>query len=380
MRAAVIGTGFIGPVHVEGLRRAGVEVVGILGSNHTKSIAAADRLRIARAYANIAELLVDLDVDCVHVTSPNQAHFEQTKLCLKAGKHVLCEKPLAMNSTESRELVELATKCGRAAGVNYNIRYYPLCIEAAERRKAGQLGAIHHVSGSYVQDWLLLQTDFNWRVLSSESGPLRAVADIGTHWLDLIQAITGLEVESVCADLKTVYENRLRPIGTTETFSSKTAGVRPSEPVAIDTEDYGAVLIRFKGGARGVMWVSQVTAGKKNSLRWEIAASEQAMNWDSESPNQLWIGNREKANEMLTRDPALMMPRAAQFANYPGGHNEGFPDTFKQLFVDFYGAIENGTYQSDPQFPTFADGHREILLCEAIFRSAQERRWVDVAE
>ena len=380
MRAAVIGTGFIGPVHVEGLRRAGVEVVGILGSNHTKSIAAADRLRIARAYANIAELLVDLDVDCVHVTSPNQAHFEQTKLCLKAGKHVLCEKPLAMNSTESRELVELATKCGRAAGVNYNIRYYPLCIEAAERRKAGQLGAIHHVSGSYVQDWLLLQTDFNWRVLSSESGPLRAVADVGTHWLDLIQAITGLEVESVCADLKTVYENRLRPIGTTETFSSKTAGVRPSEPVAIDTEDYGAVLIRFKGGARGVMWVSQVTAGKKNSLRWEIAASEQAMNWDSESPNQLWIGNREKANEMLTRDPALMMPRAAQFANYPGGHNEGFPDTFKQLFVDFYGAIENGTYQSDPQFPTFADGHREILLCEAIFRSAQERRWVDVAE
>ncbi len=380
MRAAVIGTGFIGPVHVEGLRRAGVEVVGVLGSNHAKSQAAAERLRITRAYASIDELLVDLDVDCVHITSPNQAHFEQTKLCLKAGKHVLCEKPLAMNSAESRELVELASKCGRAAGVNYNIRYYPLCIEAAERRKAGQLGTIHHVAGSYVQDWLLLQTDFNWRVLSSESGPLRAIADIGTHWLDLIQAITGLEIESVCADLKTVYENRLRPIGTTETFSSKTAGVRPSEPVAIDTEDYGAVLLRFRGGASGVMWVSQVTAGKKNSLRWEIAASEQAMNWDSESPNQLWIGQREKANELLTRDPALMSSRAAQFANYPGGHNEGFPDTFKQLFVDFYGAIENGAYQSEPMYPTFADGHREILLCEAVFRSAQERRWVDIAE
>ncbi len=379
MRAAVIGTGFIGPVHVEGLRRAGVDVVGILGSNHAKSQAAAERLRIARAYANIDELLVDLDVDCVHITSPNQAHFEQTKLCLRAGKHVLCEKPLSMSSAESRELVELAATCGRAAGVNYNIRYYPLCIEAAERRKAGQLGTIHHVAGSYTQDWLLLQTDFNWRVLSSESGPLRAVADIGTHWLDLIQAITGLEIESVCADLKTVYDSRLRPIGTTETFSSKTAGVRPSEPVAIDTEDYGAVLVRFVGGARGVMWVSQVNAGKKNSLRWEIAASEQAMNWDSESPNQLWIGQREKANEMLTRDPALMLPRAAQFANYPGGHNEGFPDTFKQLFVDFYGAIENGTYQSAPPYPTFADGHREILLCEAILRSAQERRWVDVA-
>ena len=380
MRAAVIGTGFIGPVHVEGLRRAGVEVVGVLGSDHAKSKAAAQRLRITRAYASIDELLVDLDVDCVHITSPNQAHFEQTKLCLKAGKHVLCEKPLAMNSTESRELVELASKCGRAAGVNYNIRYYPLCIEAAERRKSGQLGTIHHVAGSYVQDWLLLQTDFNWRVLSSESGPLRAIADIGTHWLDLIQAITGLQIESVCSDLKTVYANRLRPVGTTETFSSKTAGIRPSEPVAIDTEDYGAVMLRFAGGASGVMWVSQVTAGKKNSLRWEIAATEQAMNWDSESPNHLWIGRREKANELLTRDPALMSSRAAQFANYPGGHNEGFPDTFKQLFIDFYGAIESGTYQSEPTYPTFADGHREILLCEAIFRSAQERRWVDIAE
>jgi predicted dehydrogenase len=379
VRAAVIGTGFIGPVHVEGLRRAGVEVVGVLGSNHAKSQAAAQRLHVARAYANIDELLVDLDVDSVHVTSPNQAHFEQAKLCLKAGKHVLCEKPLAMNSVESRELVRLAAESGRAAGVNYNIRYYPLCIEAAERRKAGQLGKIHHVAGSYAQDWLLLQTDFNWRVLSSESGPLRAVADIGTHWLDLIQSITGLQIESVCADLKTVYEHRLRPIGTTETFSSKIAGVRPSEPVPIDTEDYGAVLLRFAGGARGVMWVSQVNAGKKNTLRWEIAAADQALNWDSENPNQLWIGNREKANEQLTRDPALMLERAARFASYPGGHNEGFPDSFKQLFRDFYGAIEDGSYRTAPAFPTFADGHREILLCEAIFQSSQEDRWVSVA-
>ncbi len=378
MRAAIIGTGFIGPVHVEGLRRAGVDVVGILGSSASKSLAAAQKLHIPRAYANLNELLVDLDVDAVHITSPNQAHFEQTKLCLKAGKHVLCEKPLSMNSTESRELVELAARSGRAAGVNYNIRYYPLCIEAAERRKAGELGTIHHIAGSYVQDWLLLQTDFNWRVLSSESGPLRAVADIGTHWLDLVQAITGLEVESVCADLKTVFDSRLRPIGNTETFSSKVEGVRPSEPVAIDTEDYGAVLLRFRGGASGVMWVSQVNAGKKNALRFEIAASEQSLNWDSESPNQLWIGKRETANELLTRDPALMKSRAAKFANYPGGHNEGFPDTFKQLFLDFYGSIESGAYLTEPSYPTFADGHREILLCEAIFQSAQQRRWVDV--
>ncbi len=381
MRAAVIGTGFIGPVHVEGLRRAGVEVIGILGSSADKSAAAATRLGIAKGYSNLDELLADKNVDCVHVTSPNQAHFEQAKRSLLAGKHVLCEKPLAMNSLESRALVDVAAKSGLAAGVNYNLRYYPLCIEAAERRKAGELGQVNHVVGSYVQDWLFHPTDFNWRVLSSASGPLRAIADIGTHWLDLVYAITGLHIDSVCADLQTVFEQRQRPLGSVETFSSKLAGEKPATaPVDIDTEDYGAVLIRFEGGARGLLWVSQVTAGRKNCCRWEIAGSRSAMSWESELPNQLWMGHRDSANQVLTRDPALLSSRAARFATYPGGHNEGFPDTFKQLFTDFYSAIEDRSFLDQPTYPTFADGHREIQLCEAIFQSAQENRWIKVGK
>ncbi|MFN3189817.1 MAG: Gfo/Idh/MocA family protein [Aureliella sp.] len=379
--AAVIGTGFIGPVHVEGLRRAGVAVAGILGSSEEKSKAAAAQLGIPKAYANLEQLLADGEVDCVHVTSPNQAHFEQAKQCLEAGKHVLCEKPLAMDSQQTTELVEMAKSSGLAAGVNYNIRYYPLCIEAAQRRKSGELGDVFHVSGSYAQDWLFHRTDFNWRVLAEAGGQLRAVADIGTHWLDLIHAITGLEVSSVCADLQTVFESRLSAKGSVETFSGKLAGPPTEEThdiVPIDTEDFGAVLLRFKGGSRGVMHVSQVTAGRKNCLRYEIAGTEKALAWNSESPNEMWVGRRDEPNQSLIRDPGLMSDRASGFANYPAGHNEGFPDTFKQLFRDFYGSIASGTFATAPTFPTFEDGHREVKLCEAILLSAQESRWVDV--
>lgn len=383
-RAAVIGTGFIGPVHVEALRRAGVEVVGILGSSHAKSKAAAQKLQLSRAYDSLENLLSDESVDCVHIASPNQAHFGQATECLKAGKHVLCEKPLAMNSHQSRRLVELARETGLAAGVNYNIRYYPLCVEAAQRRRTGQLGQVHHVTGSYAQDWLFHPHDFNWRVLADEGGPLRAMADIGTHWLDLVYSITGLEVEAVCADLQTVFPLRRRPVGGSETFSGADMKPNQTQAVSIDTEDFGSVLIRFRSpdsassGARGVLWVSQVTAGRKNCLQWEIAGAKQALSWNSEQPNQLWIGHRDQPNELLLRDPALLHDAAAQWSDYPGGHNEGFPDTHKQLFRDFYGALEGGSFHHSPNFPTFADGHREILLCEAILRSAQEGRWVQV--
>ncbi|MEM8735154.1 MAG: Gfo/Idh/MocA family oxidoreductase [Planctomycetota bacterium] len=379
--AAVIGTGFIGPVHVEGLRRAGVNVAGILGSSASKSQAAAEQLGIPKAYDSLEDLLADEEVACVHVTSPNQAHFEQAKRCLQSGKHVLCEKPLAMNSQETAELIKVAEASGLAAGVNYNIRYYPLCIEAAQQRKSDELGTVFHVSGSYAQDWLFHRTDFNWRVLAEAGGPLRAVADIGTHWLDLIYAITGLEATAVCADLQTVFDSRLSAKGSVETFSGKLSGPPTDEThdvVPIDTEDFGAVLLRFKGGSRGVMHVSQVTAGRKNCLRFEIAGSKKSIAWNSESPNDLWVGQRDEPNQSLIRDPGLMSDRAAGFANYPAGHNEGFPDTFKQLFRDFYGSIAEGTYVSAPPYPTFEDGHREVKLCEAILQSAQENRWVDV--
>ena len=381
-KAAVVGTGFIGPVHIEGLIRAGVQVQGVLGTSLEKSQRTADLFGIKRAYRDLDELVNDEDVDVVHLTSPNRFHFEQTIQCLDAGKHVLCEKPLAMNSTESGELVRRSILAKVLTGVNYNVRFYPICIEAAERVKRGELGDVFHVSGSYVQDWLHKPTDFNWRVLSDDGGPLRALADIGTHWLDLIQSISHLEIQSVCADLQTVYPVRQRPIGGVETFSSK---VNREEQrlvdVSVDTEDYGGVMLRFKNGARGVMHVSQVTAGHKNCIRWEMAGSKQSMAWNSQHPDELWVGNRDSANQTLLRDPGLLSEKSRSHAQYPGGHNEGFPDTFKQLFRSFYSAIEATETEGNTSFadyPTFADGHREIVLCEAILKSAHEQRWIEL--
>ncbi len=264
--------------------------------------------------------------------------------------------------------------------MNYNIRYYPLCLEASQRVRAGKLGDLFHVAGSYVQDWLFHPTDFNWRVVAEEGGQLRAVADIGTHWLDLIQFIVNQPVRAVCADLATVYPQRERPLGGVETFSGKVTTQAATESIDVTTEDYGCVMLRFQSGAKGVMWVSQVTAGRKNCLRFEIAGSRQSLTWNSESPNQIEIGHRDTANETLLRDPALMDPRAAAATSYPGGHNEGFGDTFKQLFLDFYGAIESGEYRARPSYPTFQDGHHEILVCEAILNSHQRQSWVEIGD
>lgn len=375
---AVVGTGFIGPVHVEALRRLGRPVVGVLGSSPDRGRAAAARLGVPRAYADYDDLLADPAVRAVHLTSPNREHFAQCRQALAAGKHVVCEKPLAMTAAETAELVALADRAGVVAAVNYNVRFYPLCLEARERVAAGQLGAIHHVSGSYVQDWLLYDTDFNWRVLADEGGALRAVADIGTHWLDLVTTVTGLEVEQVCADLATCLPVRRRPKGSVETFQAKLDRPPETEPFAVDTEDYGAVLLRFRGGARGSFLVSQVTAGRKNCLRYEVAGAAAALAWDSERPNELWVGHRDRANELLPRDPALLAPAVRPYVGYPGGHNEGFADTFKQLFRAVYDYLDAGNFQAPRPFPTFADGHREVQLCEAILRSHREQRWVRV--
>ena len=383
LAAAVIGTGFIGPVHVEALRRLGVEVVGVLGSSPVKSRRAAQQMGIPRAYASLDELLSDQDVQVVHVTTPNQLHFEQASRALRAGKHVLCEKPLAMNARESAALVELAAQSGLAAGVNYNVRFYPLCLEARELVARGDVGQVYSVRGSYVQDWLHAPTDYNWRVLADRGGALRAVADIGTHWLDLVTTVTGLHVEAVCADLSTVHPIRHRPRGEVETFKGKEpdapGGERVgTEDVAIATEDQGSVLLRFQGGARGCLWVSQVTAGRKNRLQFEIAGARRALSWCSEQPNELWLGYRDQANETLIRDPALLSAATRPYVGYPGGHNEGFPDTFKACFRAFYDDVARGTTSDPPLYATFADGHREVLLCEAISKSHRTGRWIDL--
>ncbi len=378
--AAVIGGGFIGPVHVEALRRIGVEVVGLLGSAPNRAAATARRIGVSRVYRDLDEMLADDRVGVVHVASPNARHFEQARRALEAGRDVVCEKPLAITVDQSQALRDLAgSRPSQAAAVNYNIRFYPLCREIRARIAAGEIGRVLSVTGSYVQDWLLYPDDYNWRVEPDGGTDLRAVADIGTHWMDLAQYLVGEPIASVNADLTTFHPLRMRPVGITETFTGSIGNDRPAEPVEVTTDDHAAVLLRFGGGIRGVFHVSQVTAGRKNRLTIEIAGSEGSFAWDSESPDRLWIGSRRGPNQLLSRDPALLRPSAASASHYPGGHVEGFPDTFKQLFLDVYRWIVEGRSDRDAvTFPTFIDGDREVRLCEAIARSAREGRWIEV--
>jgi len=282
-----------------------------------------------------------------------------------------------MNSRESAELLQLATERRRVHAVNFNIRFYPLAHQARAIIRDNQLGDIYIVQGSYLQDWLLLPTDWNWRLEPELGGDMRAVADIGSHWLDLMLFITGLQVESVLADFRTFLPVRHKPSRPIDTYSGKLQTAIEHVEQPIHTEDYATVLLRFKGGARGVLTVSQVSAGRKNRLYYEIDGSKSAMAWESERPNELWLGHRDRPNELLLKDPSLLSPEARQFASYPGGHNEGFPDTFKQLYVAVYRYIEAGDFTAPPDFPTFADGHHGLVLGEAIQRSAREGGWVD---
>ncbi|MGQ9568055.1 MAG: Gfo/Idh/MocA family protein [Anaerolineae bacterium] len=378
IRAAVIGTGFIGPAHVEALRRLGVEVVGIAGSSPARALPKARALNLPKVYETWEEAIADPHVDVVHITTPNHLHYPMAKAAIAAGKHVVCEKPLAMNSRESAELLRLAQEAGIVHAVNYNIRFYPLCQEARARVARGDLGKVYILRGSYLQDWLFYDTDWNWRLEPELGGSLRAVADIGTHWLDLTSFITGLRVEAVFADFRTFIPVRKKPTKPIDTFAGKELTPEDYVEQPIHTEDYATVLLAYEGGARGVMTVSQVSAGRKNRLAYEINGSRLSLAWDSERPNELWIGRRDGPNEVLMKDPSLLTPQARDFTGYPGGHNEGFPDTFKMLYKAVYRYIQAGDRTAQPEFPTFADGHEEILLCEAIERSAKEQRWVTV--
>jgi predicted dehydrogenase len=304
-------------------------------------------------------------------------HRAQAEACIKAGKHVLCEKPLAMDTKETAALVELAKSAKRVGAVNYNLRYYPLCHQARAMVKDGAIGEPRLVHGSYLQDWLTYPTDWNWRLEPQFGGTSRAVADIGTHWLDMVTWITGKNVTELCADLATVVPVRRRPKGVVESYQERKD--LPFDEIKITTEDYAAVLLRFEGNLRGVMTVSQVSAGRKNRLWYEIDGSEGSLAWNGEEPNVLWIGERKKPNQEMIKDPSLMTPEARGFAAYPGGHAEGYPDTFVQLFKEFYAYIEAGIFSAPRPFPTFENGHREVELCEIIAESAKERRWLPVA-
>jgi predicted dehydrogenase len=374
--AAVIGTGFIGTVHVEALRRIGVDVRGVLGSSPERGAERADALSVRHSYASLDDVLADPSVHVVHVTSPNHLHVPQASAILAAGKHVVCEKPLAMTSAESAPLVAQADASGLVNAVNFNIRFYPLHQHVRERIAAGDLGEVRLVTGHYFQDWLLHDTDWNWRLEPDKGGALRAIGDIGSHWLDLMAFMTGLRVESVMADLATFIGTRRQPTGPVETFSTERGGDTVERPMG--TEDVASVLLRFTNGARGAMSVSQISPGRKNSLQWEIDGSDGAAAWDAENPDSLWLGHRDRPNEILLRNPALMGPAGRAAAALPAGHVEGFGDTFGALFRAIYADVVAGRPNPDPPYATFAQGHDEMLVNDAIADSAREARWVDV--
>jgi len=374
--AAVIGSGFIGTVHIEALRRVGVPVRGLLGSTPERGAERARKLSLPRAYASLEELLDDTQVELVHVTSPNHLHYPQVKQILAAGRHVICEKPLAMDSTETAELVRLATESGKVCAVNFNIRFYPLNQHLREAIAHGAVGDVRLVTGRYFQDWLLLETDWNWRLEPQFGGLLRAVGDIGSHWLDLTGFVSGLRVSEVMADLATFVDVRRQPSGPVETFSVERAAETIERRVA--TEDVATIMLRYENGARGLVAISQISAGRKNQLQYEIDGSTGAAAWDSEQPDQLWLGHRDRPNELLMRNPALMNQAGVAAAALPGGHVEGFADTFAALFRTVYADVAGGRMSEHPVYATFADGHEEALIGEAVAASARENRWVSI--
>jgi predicted dehydrogenase len=378
VRAAVVGTGFIGLVHVEALRRLGIEVTGIVGSSPERVREKARSAPLPEPYESYEAMLADPRVDVVHITSPNHLHHPQAKAALQAGKHVVCEKPLGMDSAETAELLRLARASGLVHAVNFNIRFYAQCREARERVAAGALGDVRMVTGSYLQDWLLYDTDWNWRLEHDRGGALRAVGDIGSHWIDLMTYVTGRHVESVIADLTTFIGVRRQPTGPVETFSTEAAAASETVAREIHTEDTASMLLRFEGGARGAVTVSQLSAGRKNALSFQVDGSRSALAWMGERPDELWIGHRDEPNQVLLRDPSLLTPAAAALASVPGGHAEGFENTFRELYRAVYRAVAAGGPPDEPDYPTFADGHEETLIGEAIAASARDGRWTDV--
>ncbi|MFP6604529.1 MAG: Gfo/Idh/MocA family oxidoreductase [Pirellulaceae bacterium] len=377
--AGIIGTGFIGPAHVEAARRLGnVEILAVAEANEELAQQKAAEMSIPRSYGNYQDLLADPDVQVVHNCTPNHLHFAVNRDILAAGKHVISEKPLAMNTTESKELVSLAKSSGLIHAVDFNYRFYPLIQHAREMVRSGEVGDVFAIHGSYLQDWLYYPTDWNWRLVPELSGDSRAVADVGSHWCDLIQFISGQSITRVFADLQTVHKTRMKPKKEVETYAGKELDPSDYEPQEINTEDYASVLFELANGAHGVFTVSQVAAGRKNRLHFEMDGSKCALAWDQETPNEMWIGYRDKANEVLIKDPSLLHEAAREYAHYPGGHPEAYPDGPKNLFRNVYRAVSAGPMPAEPDWSTFEDGHKEVAICEAVLSSNKDQKWVDV--
>jgi predicted dehydrogenase len=377
IKTAVIGTGFMGRVHTEAIRRLGnVEVAMAVAESEGLAVGFARQTGIPKVVTDYKAVIDDPVIEAVHICTPNALHHPMAKAAILAGKNVLCEKPLATSAAEAGELAELAKQKNVAHCLNHNLRFYPVVQQMRAMIQNGELGDILVVQGTYSQDWLLYDTDWNWRIVSKENGPLRAMGDIGSHWMDMIMHLTGLPVTALCADLTTFHATRKRPKQAVETFAGKTLAPEDYDEVPIDTEDYGAVLLKLGARARGAFTVSQVSAGRKNRFQVEVYGTKAGLTWNQERPDELWIGHRNEPNQLILKDPSLLDPKARGYADLPGGHSEGYDDAHKMCFRRFYARV------ADPaapiEYPTFEDGHRMMSILEKVIESAGKRSWVEV--
>ncbi len=367
----------MGRVHSEAIRRVpNVDLVAVAAATDAEAAAFGESIGLPRTTGDYRKLLADPEIDAVHVCTPNALHFPVAKAALEAGKAVLCEKPLTLSVAEARELVELAAAKNLANCVNHNLRYYPVVQQMRRMIEGGQLGDVLVVQGTYSQDWLLYDTDWNWRIDSKANGALRAMGDIGSHWMDMIQHLTGLKITSLCADLQAFHKTRKKPKVAVQTFAGTKLTPDDYVEVPIDTEDYGAVLLRLGDRARGAFTVSQMSAGCKNRFSVEIFGTKCGVGWNQERPDELWIGHRNLPNQVILKDPSLLLPKAAAYADLPGGHGEGYDDTHKQVFKRFYKRVADPG--AEVEYPTFVEGMQGMEKLEKVLESSQLRAWVDV--
>ncbi|HVF92287.1 MAG TPA: Gfo/Idh/MocA family oxidoreductase [Blastocatellia bacterium] len=383
VRAGLIGAGFVGPLHVEAVRRLGfVDVVALAASSEESARRKAETLNIERAYADYNELLLDPTIEVVHVCTPNNLHHQVVMAAIQNGKHVICDKPLALTSVEAREMRDRARDAGVVNAVTFNYRFNPLVQQAREMIARGDIGKVRFVQGYYLQDWLLFETDFSWRLEAQKGGASSSVGDIGSHWCDTAQFISGLRITRVLASLSTMVQVRKKPTGAREAFAAANVADQ-MEDYVVTSDDLGSVLVEFEDGARGVFTVGQVCPGHKNDMRIEVAGSLASVQWEQERPDEMWIGYRDKPNVHLRRDPALLSPEVRRYSSLPGGHGQGWADAFRNLMMNIYGFIAGGldpVQDSDSiDFPTFEDGYRVNCIVDAIVRSNVDRsRWTAV--
>jgi predicted dehydrogenase len=373
----LIGAGYIGPIHLGALSRiGGIKVKTVVDVNGELAGKAAAAFNVPNSGTDHREVIGDPEIDVIHNCTPNKYHYEITKAALEAGKQVLSEKPLAMTLEEAETLVELAAKKKTITGIDFCYRYYPVVQEMAVRVRRGDAGAVRMVTGSYFQDWLSREIDWTWRLLRSESGDSNITADLGSHWFDLIQFVTGLQVREVIGDLATLIPKRRRP--TRQVLAFEKVEEVESEEIDVELEDYSSILFRLSNGAPGSFTTSQICAGRKSDTEFQIYGSGCSYAWNHKDATRLWIGYRDKANEILIENPTLQDPSTARYATLPAGHPLGYHDAVLNLFRDYYDAVENGA--GSELRPTFETGLEEMKILSAIMASHKKRGWVEIKE